>query len=82
MEKVSDYFELDFEEGKIQVHRLLVGTQTIFRILFSDKRPPLVVTRATHANAYKFWTSIPEGRQTEAEEVGVLISEYYYKLIP
>ena len=64
MEKASDNFELDFEEGKIQVHRLLVGAQTIFRVIFSDKRQPLVVTRATHANAYKFWTSIPE-RQTK-----------------
>ncbi len=81
MEKASDNFELDFEKGKIQVHRLLVGTQAIFRILFSDKRPALVVNRATHANAYKFWTSIPEGRQKEAEEVGALISEYF-KLIP
>ncbi len=81
MEKASDNFELDFEKGKIQVHRLLVGTQTIFRILFSDKRPPLVVTRGTDANAYKFWTSIPEGRQKDAEEVGALISEYF-KLIP
>ena len=42
MEKASDNFELDFEKGKIHVHRLLVGTQTIFRILFSDKRPPAV----------------------------------------
>ena len=81
MEKASDNFELDFEEGKIQVHRLLVGTQTIFRVIFSDKRQPLVVTRATHANAYKFWTSIPEGRQKEAEEVGALISEPF-NLIP
>ena len=81
MEKAFDNFELDFEKGKIQVHRLLVGTQTIFRILFSDKRLLLVVTRATHANAYKFWTSIPEGRQKEAEEVGALISEHF-NLIP
>ena len=81
MEKASDNFELDFEEGKIHVHRHLVGTQTIFRVKFSDTRQPLVVTRATHANAYKFWTSIPEGRQKEAEEVGALISEYF-KLIP
>ena len=81
MEKASDNFELDFEEGKIQVNRLLVGTQTIFRVIFSDKRQPLVVTRAAHANAYKFWTSIPEGRQKEAEEVGALISEHF-NLIP
>jgi len=81
MDKNEANFELDFNEVKIQVHRLLVGTQTIFRVIFSDKRQPLVVTRATDANAYKFWTSIPEGRQKEAEEVGALISEYF-KLIP
>jgi len=81
MDKNETDFELDFEKGKIQVHRLLVGTQTIFRVIFSDKRQHLVVTRATHADAYKFWTSIPEGRQKEAEEVGSLISEYF-KLIP
>ncbi len=81
MKKESDNFELNFNEGKINVHRHLVGTQTIFRVLFSDKRQPLAVTRATRPNAYKFWTSIPEGRQNEAEEVGALISEYF-KLIP
>ncbi len=81
MKKVSDNFELNFNEAKINVHRHLVGTQTIFRVLFSDKRQPLVVTSATHANAYKFWTSIPEGRQKEAEEVGALISEHF-NLIP
>jgi len=42
MENAPDNFELDFEKGKIQVHRLVVGTQAIFRILFSDKRPPAV----------------------------------------
>ena len=81
MDKNETDFELDFNEDKIKVHRLLVGTQTIFRVVFSNKRQPLVVTRATHANAYKFWTSIPEGRQKEAEEIGALISEYF-KLIP
>jgi hypothetical protein len=81
MDKNEANFELDFEEGKIQVHQHVVGTQTIFRVLFSNKRSPLVVTRATHANSYKFWTSIPEGKQKEAEEIGALISEYF-KLIP
>ena len=59
------------------MNRHFVGTQVIFRIVFSDKRPPLVITRAEHSNVHKFWTSIPEGRQKEAEEVGTLISEYF-----
>jgi len=46
-------------------------------VTFSINRTPLVVTRALHSNAYRFWTSIPEGRQQEAEEVGALISEYF-----
>jgi hypothetical protein len=81
MEKKQNSFELDFKDEKIQVYRHSVGTQVIFRIQFSDKKPPLVITRATHANAYKFWTSIPEGRQGEAEELGAIISEYF-KTIP
>jgi len=73
----EDKFELTFKEGKIKVERHYIGAQTIFRIFFSDKRSPLVITRAAHSYADKFWTSIPEGRQREAEEVGALISEYF-----
>ena len=73
----QDKFELNFKNGKIQVQRHSVGAQVIFRIVFSDNRPPLVISRAVHSNAYKFWTSIPEGRQKEAEEVGTLISEFF-----
>lgn len=53
------------------------GGQVIFRVLFSDKRPALVITRAKHDSTSKFWTSIPRGRQREAQEVGALISEYF-----
>ncbi len=77
MEKSQDNFELDFKDEKINVQRHSIGSQVIFRILFSNKRTPLVITRGTHSNAYKFWTSIPEGRQNEAEEVGPIISEYF-----
>lgn len=77
MEKSQDNLELDYKEGKIQVRRHTIGNQVIFHVVFSNGNRPLVVTRASHSNAYKFWTSIPEGRQAEAEEVGQLISEYF-----
>jgi hypothetical protein len=77
MVRDANNFELDFHEGKINITRHTIGSQFIFRVVFSNKKSPLVVTRALHTNAYKFWTSIPEGRQREAEEVGELISEYF-----
>jgi hypothetical protein len=36
----------------------------------------LIVTKAAGTEIGKFWTSIPEGRQEEADEVGELITEY------
>jgi hypothetical protein len=77
MEKSQNDFTLDFKDGTIRVQRHSIGAQVIFRVTFSNKRTPLVLTRALHSNAYRFWTSIPEGRQQEAEEVGALISEYF-----
>ncbi|MGN6265438.1 MAG: hypothetical protein ACTHM5_07170 [Ginsengibacter sp.] len=72
-------FQLPYKDQTINVQRHSVGGTTVFRISFSDRRPPLVITRARHQNAFNFWTSIPEGRQTEAEEIGPLIAEFYEK---
>ena len=70
------FFELDFNDGKIRVQRHFVSNQTIYRVVFSDKRDPLVFTRALTDSAAHWWTSIPEGRQREAEEIGPLIADY------
>lgn len=71
-----DSFELDFCKEKIKITRHSLGSDVIYRVVFSDKSQPLVLTR-THSNTDKFWTSIPEGRQKEAEEIGSIISEYF-----
>ena len=76
MENDLDIFELDFKDGKIRVQRHFVSNQTIYRVVFSDKREPLVFTRALTDIAAHWWTSIPEGRQREAEEIGPLIADF------
>jgi len=76
----SNTFELSYEDVKIKVQRHLIGSQTIFRIIFSNSGAPSVITRATNENVYRFWTSVPEGRQREAEEIGKLIEQYYKKI--
>jgi len=77
MNQDESSFELDYKGGKIRVQRHQVERQTIFRVVFSDKRPPLVLTRATGTEIGRHWTSIPEGRFNEAQEIGSLIQEYF-----
>jgi len=76
---LGDSFEIISGEISHRVERLKLPGHSAFRILFSDNRKPLVIARASNAEASKFWTSIPEGRQAEAEVVGTLIENYLNK---
>ena len=51
MENSWDMFELNFKEGIIRIQRHFVASQTIYLVVFSDKRDPLVVTREITNNA-------------------------------
>ena len=77
MNEGQSVFDLDYEGDKIKIQRHSVGNQVIYRVVFPDKRIPLILTRALKESADRFWTSIPEGRQTEAEIIGPLIQQYY-----
>jgi hypothetical protein len=72
----KDHFEIQYKGVTLKVEQLKLSGYVAFRVEFSSSRQPLVVARATNANAVKFWTSIPEGRQKEAEGVAALIEEY------
>jgi hypothetical protein len=56
--------------------RLNLPTYVAFRVTFTSSREPIIVARAEGEQRPFFWTSIPEGRQKEAEGVGKLIEEY------
>lgn len=72
----DDKFELKHSGVTMRVERLSLSGYVAFRVVFSSKREPIVVARAKGMNRPFFWTSIPEGRQKEAEGVGRLIEEY------
>ncbi|HEV8270256.1 MAG TPA: hypothetical protein VGQ04_03065 [Chitinophagaceae bacterium] len=61
---------------KLMCLRLNLPKYVAFKVWFSSKRQPITVARAKGMDAPFFWTSIPEGRQKEAEGVGKLIEEY------
>lgn len=70
-------FELELNSVTMQVTELDLPHYTAFRVVFSSLRPPLVLARTKDADRNVFWTSIPEGRQKEAEGIGRLIEEYF-----
>ena len=67
-------FEIVLSDITITVTSHFVASEEVFRIEFSDGRPPLVVHEALGGNR-PFWTSIPQGRQKEAEFFGARIAE-------
>jgi len=70
-------FDLEFGIATIRVEEIRIPGQTFFRVSFSNEIPDLTLLRATNAKDEKFWTSIPEGRQKLAEEIGPMIEKYY-----
>ncbi len=72
-------FEIEYGSTTIVVERLTIGKTIAYKAVFSSKRQPLIITKANNFELGKFWTSIPEGRQAEAEGLGELIEDYFSK---
>lgn len=73
----NEIFDLPFGVNTIRVEQIQIPGQTFFRVTFSNNIPPLTLLRATNMEQEKFWTSVPEGRQNLAEQIGPLIENYY-----
>lgn len=69
-------FKLELNGVVMDITELSIPKYKAFRVVFSSARQPIVVVRTKDADKNVFWTSIPEGRQKEAEGVGKLIEEY------
>ncbi|HWV72999.1 MAG TPA: hypothetical protein VN040_14860 [Pseudosphingobacterium sp.] len=68
-------FELEHKGQKVKVSEHTVHEQQVYRLVFDNNIAPLVLTRLSTWEGKK-WTSIPQGRQKEAEEFGVLIAQH------
>ena len=73
----TEPFTIKYGETLLKIHPMEELQGRIgFTVYFSSKRKPIRVIRATDANGVRFWTSLPQGRQTEAEGVGKILEEY------
>jgi len=73
--QMKDSFQIELNGVRIHFQRLELPGYIAFRASFSSKREPIVVARATDIDNNRFWTSVPQGRQNEAEAIGKLIEE-------
>nr|WP_067060004.1 hypothetical protein [Mucilaginibacter sp. L294] len=69
-------FEIITEGQTVKVSEHYINELRVFHILFPDKKKPLTIT-VMESLGKKCWTSIPQGRQEEAEKVGREIALYY-----
>jgi len=69
-------FEIEIEGKAVRVSEHYIGERRVFHVDLPLRGKPLILT-VTEGPKGRFWTSIPEGRQADAEKVGPLIAWYF-----
>jgi len=77
MVTLGESFDIQLHDIGMKVTPMQIGNDEVYRIEFSDNRPPLVVAEVNATRP--FWTSLPRGRQIEADYFGKRIEEYLKK---
>jgi len=76
MRPVEEPFELEFDGNLIGIREHQIAERRVFHVDFKGCRKALAITVGLNRKEEKFWTSVPEGRQDEAEKIGRLIAQY------
>lgn len=76
MRDIEPPFEIEYRDNLAIVTETALKSRRVFHVKFSGANPALTITVGIGSRDEKFWTSIPEGRQEEAEEIGRLIASY------
>ena len=68
-------FGVLYNGRQLMIEEILMGKDVFFRGAF-ENGTQIFLTRMKNADGHFSWTSIPAGRQKEADEIGFLIAEY------
>lgn len=69
-------FEVELNGQMVRVSDNTIKSARVFHIVYPNRKPVLNITIAENSDGVKFWTSLPEGRQEEAEFAGKVIATY------
>ena len=76
MREVEPPFQIEHNGKVATVTEAEIRNRRIFYIQVAGEKKVLTITVGKRLGEEKFWTSIPEGRQQDAEEIGKLIASY------
>ena len=76
MREIEKPFRLELNGKWINVSEHELQGKRVFHVHFNDETKPLILAVGLNQRQEKFWTSIPQGRQAEAEKIGKLIAEH------
>lgn len=71
-----DFFQVELNGLQVEISVHSIKSARVFHIKYANGTSPLNITIAENADGKKFWTSVPEGRQEEAEFAGKVIAAY------
>jgi len=66
--------EVNGQLAHVTIHK--IRSAKVFHLKFDSRRGALNIAVAINDDGGKFWTSVPEGRQEEAELAGKAIAAY------
>ena len=69
-------FEVELNGQTVRVSDHTIKSARVFHVVYPNRKPDLNITIAEDKDGVKFWTSVPEGRQEEAEFAGKVIASY------
>lgn len=76
MREIQAPFELKLDGVEIRISEHELAGKRVFHVDFGKGKKPLIITVGLSNRNEKFWTSIPEGRQQEAQQIGKMIADY------
>jgi len=76
MRELEPPFKLDVEGRVLRISEHELAGKRVFHVHYGARVKPLHIAVGLNANGKKFWTSIPEGRQADAQKIGKLIAEH------
>lgn len=75
MKPTGETFNIRFKGDTISIETYKSKGIEVYLVKLSDSGP-LFITKSVSANTnYEFWTSVPEGQLTLANEIGKIIDE-------
>lgn len=74
----SGPYTIDYDGYVLTVTELYLEKSRVFHVEFSNHLKPLNLVVVESTKRKRYWTSVPQGRQAEADEIGPLIGFYYH----